>query len=201
MSTLKSLCHRLDIYGIYPFIEDRLVEHYANRPYHNLRHISFMDKSTDPEIVEDLDSFELAVFFHDIVYDTKSNHNEEDSALVLDFIMRGLISDKTLNKAKELILDTKHISTPSSNDGKYLCDLDMLGLSFPYGTFKENNDLIDSEYNILGEDFIRGRVKFFKGLLEKPQIFYTKPLFKVEEELARNNILRYIDSTLSLGIK
>jgi predicted metal-dependent HD superfamily phosphohydrolase len=65
-------------------IFDRITQFYnsQNRYYHNLNHIGDMltEAGNFKKMVDDYDSILFAIWFHDIIYDTKRSDNEEKSS-------------------------------------------------------------------------------------------------------------------------
>src|SRR6266511_3565025 len=61
-----------------------IVEHYSakNRAYHNLSHIQSLLSLSEslPDKIQNRDALYFAVWFHDVIYDTKRSDNEEKSA-------------------------------------------------------------------------------------------------------------------------
>src|SRR5262245_53111800 len=59
-------------------------EHYSakNRAYHNLSHIQSLLSLSEslPDKIQNRDAHYFAIWFHDIIYDTKRSDNEEKSA-------------------------------------------------------------------------------------------------------------------------
>ena len=70
--------------------------------------------------IEASDALEFAIFYQDIIYNVKSNKNEELSALFCKNALRKLyIPNNTISKAIKIILDTKNY-IPTTNDSKYI---------------------------------------------------------------------------------
>src|SRR5439155_22696514 len=99
----------------YP-VFDRLVAAYAepHRCYHTLEHLSevfkvagkLADVATDPAAVQ------LAIWFHDGVYDPRAKDNEERSAALADELLRPLgVPDDVLRHVAAMIRATAHTAT------------------------------------------------------------------------------------------
>jgi len=79
-----------------------------HRFYHTIDHITDVLKKLNDKGLEKNDELFLAAVFHDIIYNPKSNTNEEDSANL--FISESKNSSLTYDQKehiKQLILDTK----------------------------------------------------------------------------------------------
>src|SRR5262245_8614686 len=63
---------------------DAIVEHYSaeDRAYHDLSHIQSLISLSETlsDKIQNLDAHYFAVWFHDVIYDTKRSDNEEKSA-------------------------------------------------------------------------------------------------------------------------
>ena len=80
------------------------------RAYHNLRHVEHCLKEFDAvkDKASNLAAVEVAIWFHDAVYDTKVSDNEEKSALVAVETLKGMGVHAGLSKrVSRLILDNK----------------------------------------------------------------------------------------------
>ncbi len=176
-----------------------ITAHYneTNRKYHNLTHIEKC-LSHYEQTVDFLDSpltVEAAIWFHDIIYDTKASDNEEKSAefaasLLSDIGMRA--SDAA--GVSRLILSTKHTSVPDDNDSKYMVDIDLSILGAPEEEYSRYESAIAEEYSwVPVQVFADKRTEILTGFLEREHIFNTE-VFQTKYELsARKNIKRAID--------
>jgi pantetheine-phosphate adenylyltransferase len=168
-----------------------------NRFYHNLTHISNCLNEFDliKDKIEKQFVVEMAIWFHDYVYDIKSKTNEEDS-------INALYDEVELDMKEEididaLILATKHNTDELTNDQKYLCDIDLSSLGKSWRLFNYYNKLVEQEYSsLLRKDLLKGRVYFMQGLLNRKRIYYTEFFYNRYEEQARKNIKTYINDML-----
>ena len=86
-----------------------------HRAYHNLEHIDDCLCQLDDahEFAQRPDEVEAAVWFHDVVYDTRASDNEEQSAeWAVRTIVDGGVSDEVAGNVSNLILATQHQSVP-----------------------------------------------------------------------------------------
>jgi len=174
-----------------------LIEMYEQegRYYHNLKHIermlSFLERRVDR--IEDWVSIQLAVWFHDCIYDIHDSKNEERSA---DFARKRLsdlgISEDLVEKVADLILLTKkhEITTKYFNyDTKIFLDSDLISLGGSFEEYSKIFERIKKEYSeIPSEVFKNGRRIFLQSILSKPRIFYTDEMFVEFEQDARRNL-------------
>ncbi|MCG8601923.1 MAG: hypothetical protein MI807_17410 [Verrucomicrobiales bacterium] len=179
---------------------DELTRRYRepHRSYHNLSHIDSMLRSLR-ERLGSAKEIELAVWFHDVVYDPGSPSNEEDSAGFFSERIGPHLDRQFASKVHNLILATKHGSNlPFTEAAKFLCDLDLEILAGSPERYQEYCDAIRREYDHVSDsDYADGRVAFLKSMLENP-IFRTESFVPFEES-ARANITREIQQLTGLG--
>lgn len=144
------------------------------RYYHDLNHIDDCLNKADalglnPHCV-------LALFYHDAVYTPGNKDNEQQSAdlFEMDAAELGCAKDDT-EFVSNLILATKYTKSPANEAEALVMDIDMSGLAANWETFKTNDANIRKEYGkYTDEEWKAGRTAFLKGLLAKPQIFYSE---------------------------
>lgn len=178
-----------------------LVSRYEDnsRKYHNLKHIqNCLDElSSVRELCKDADGVEIALWFHDSVYDTDFSNNEEKSAdFAFEQLIKGGSDIKFAQKVKELILATKHNQKQTDIDFQFIVDIDLASLAIPFDEFTENTKLIGLEYGkIPPEKFKQGRVIFLKNMLSsvRERIYFSQYFFDKYEQKARENLTKSIE--------
>jgi predicted metal-dependent HD superfamily phosphohydrolase len=166
----------------------------ADRYYHGIGHIreclreldSVRDSADDPRAIE------LAIWFHDVVYDGRRQDNEERSADLADRELDRLGVEPALrDEVHRLILLTRHDREPPDRDGKIMVDIDLASLAMPPEVFDENTRLIRKEYpHVRDDDFARGRRDMLGRFLARPRIYYTDEFRERYEGRARENLSR-----------
>jgi predicted metal-dependent HD superfamily phosphohydrolase len=129
---------------------------------------------------------ELAIWFHDAVYDPKSSTNEEDSAkLAAEYCNRvGIPSDPVVRLIK---ITATHKVEPGDTLGAIISDLDMRILGLDQISYSLYTLQVRQEYSHLtNEEWSVGRKKFLLGLLGRP--IYHSEFSQDLEPLARQNI-------------
>jgi predicted metal-dependent HD superfamily phosphohydrolase len=172
-----------------------IVEHYSekDRAYHNLSHIQSLLSLSEAlsDKIQNQDALYFAIWFHDVIYDTKRSDNEEKSA---EFAVEALASlgipEQTIALAREMILATKHHrGADLSWDTNAFLDLDTSILGAPEEIYKEYSRAIRKEYSWVPSFLYRkGRLKVLNDFLEREYIYSTEELRARYEPQARHNI-------------
>ncbi len=179
-------------------LEDLLLRYgEPHRAYHTLTHILRMLEEFDlvRDKVKNPVAVEIALWFHDAVYDPKAKDNEEQSAKLARLAIGKLGLDSKLDATVvRLILATKHTSVPIEHDSRFLVDLDLSILGKSEEEFDEYEHGIRKEYEWVSEtDFKTGRTKILQSFLERPSIYSTEFFETRNENTARINLARSIE--------
>lgn len=183
----------------------RLVRGYQepHRDYHNAVHIADCLELFDAasNYATQPDEVEAAVWFHDVVYDSRSNSNEHDSALwAADELRRGGAHSDVIRRVVELIEATKHDSDPKSPDSELLLDVDLSILGRNPDEFAVYDRAIRQEFLWVPEETYRaGRAAVLSRFLARPVIFHTEFFRSRFEKRARWNLTECI-AKLTRGI-
>jgi len=174
-------------------IYDDLVKMYGepHRHYHNLSHISrCLEELTEARSHADHPfEVELAMWFHDAIYDLRRSDNEEASARYAQKTLRELIHEEPLERVISLIMSTRHNQPPKNNDEKLIADIDLAILGRPPKEYQEYEEGIRQEYNWVPEDrFEVGRTEVLARFLTREHIYHTDHFRERYEENARANL-------------
>jgi pantetheine-phosphate adenylyltransferase len=132
----------------------------------------------------------LAIIFHDVVYDTKSSTNEEDSWMYLKGMLDRHPRDWSAYETElsQLILSTKkHEYRDDLPDlVKLIIRADLERLSSDFPEFWENTIALMKEYSFVDfADFKRGRLEFFKTYGKKISTFLpARAVWNLEQAYA-----------------
>lgn len=184
-----------------------------NRQYHSLKHIVIMLDLLE-EVRSDMKgirpwfsnpekdaAIEIAVWFHDAMYDPKRDDNEERSAelAVIDAARLGF-SAEVARLAKEHVRATDHKKMQEDRGAKIVCDLDLASLGFSWEQFRENTRNIQLEYrHVPNEKFKAGRAAFFRAMLDRakrPRMYQNGYFRRRFEETAAANMRRALRKDL-----
>lgn len=194
-SRFHQICFRLGVPDeIAKIVHTELVSYYAedHRKYHNLSHIDRMLGWLD-RTGQSIDPVELAIWFHDAIYNPLGNDNEKLSVSYFSEQLGPYISSQLANDVERLILATDASRSRTGNDDENLIidiDLSILGASpEDYTAYRES---IRNEYSAVPEvKFIAGRRSILKHFLS--QRIYSTAYFEKLEQQARVNIQQELE--------
>lgn len=189
-----ALCDRLNARGDCAQAGESLVARYAeaHRAYHNLEHIEecLAQLSAPRPLALQPNVIELAIWFHDAVYDPRAGDNEEKSAeLAREFCCTAHLSSEIGERTAALILVTKSHLPGNDADAQLLVDIDLSILGQARDRFTRYEDTIRQEYGWVPEAAFReGRSAVLTKFLAREWIFATAQFRARYEEMARANL-------------
>lgn len=166
-----------------------------DRPYHNLHYIHDCLEKWDAwpkrPIGVDADMIELAIWFHDIIYDSRRADNEEASAALLShFIKEHPLCTETI----ALILSTQHRDTAGMRCEEILSDIDLSILGAPAEQYQDYARAIRKEYHwSLDENFAEKRSFVLRNFLDRDWIYHTPHARTLWQKQAHSNLQWEID--------
>jgi predicted metal-dependent HD superfamily phosphohydrolase len=171
------------------------------RQYHNLRHILDCLRLCDEigPLLVDRDAVEIALWFHDAVYDRGSSTNELRSAELFLSVSAGA-SFMFRHRVCDHILATRHSTTVRDPDRRFLVDIDLSGFGASWDEFMRNGALLREE--CCDQDDVRyhyGQVAFLSRLQEREHFFLTDYFRARYEAAARNNLRRVLADLRAKG--
>lgn len=176
-----------------------LVRHYCepHRAYHNCQHLEecLHVRRRINAACHAPAEIDLALWFHDAIYDPLRRDNELRSAQWLDDVARDSgLGDETRHRLHGLIMVTRHDGTPASEDEAVLVDTDLAILGAPAERFEEYDRQVRREYRYVPLFmYRRKRRQVLEGFLARERIYTTVPYFNAFEQQARLNLARAID--------
>ena len=171
-----------------------------HRAYHGQAHIDAMLNGLHAlgPAIHAPNIAELAIWYHDAVYDPARSDNEARSAALLRAEMAGL-ADPALVSAAALIVEAtaSHDLPPgltgaAQDDCALVLDLDMAVLGAPEAEYDAYERGIAAEYVPLhgAAKFRAGRAAFLRGALQRPTLFHTDRFRRELDARARYNLRR-----------
>lgn len=165
----------------------------ADRAYHSLDHIEdcLGEFDENAHLASDAIAVEFAIWFHDLVYDTKASDNEDRSA---DTAAEFLEDTSVAECVPDLIKATKHDSIRVSSDAALICDIDLSILGRDVVHYQEYSEAIRKEYQWVPEaDYASGRAKVLESFLARDHIYFLPSFQHQYERQARSNLQAEID--------
>jgi predicted metal-dependent HD superfamily phosphohydrolase len=175
---------------------DRLVACYSepHRKYHTMQHLNecFAHMERVRSIAERPGEVELALWFHDAVYKTSRQDNEERSAdWARESAQAGGLSVEQANRIFALVMVTKHNAVPVGRDAELLVDIDLGILGSGPARFDQYEVQVRQEYSwVPGPLYRKERRKILQEFASRPTIYCTEYFRAAYEAQARDNIAR-----------
>ena len=176
----------------------------VGRHYHDWRHVCAMvaAMADGREQLADPAAVELAIWYHDVVYDPRSADNEAQSAAVAERTLTRLgLPAAFVATVAELVMATKHDGRPpASADAAHLIDLDLSILGATPAEFDRYEAGIRAEYaHVPAVDYAAGRSAILQRFLDRPAVYATADARARWEAAARRNLRQSIDRLASAG--
>src|SRR5262245_24634607 len=158
---------------------ERLSSAYAqpHRHYHNQQHIAecLVEWDRARHLARNLEAIELALWFHDAVYDPKAGDNEEQSAdLAKRCLAEAALPDAFTDMVGQLVMATKGHEVAADGDTAVMIDVDLSILGQPEKRFVEYEAQIRQEYAWVPRIiFAPKRAKILKTFLARERIYTT----------------------------
>jgi len=167
-----------------------------HRHYHTAAHITACLALFDEirPAVDDPVSLELALWFHDAVYQPRAGDNEERSA---DLATAALLAcggeAARVDRVKALILATKTHEPADVPDAPWMLDIDLAVLGSPPERFAAYDAAIHEEYAwVESTEYRARRAQVLATFLARPHIYQTPAFRDRFEQAARRNLQRTI---------
>jgi predicted metal-dependent HD superfamily phosphohydrolase len=179
---------------------DALVARYSepHRRYHTLQHLDecfarlgeIRDEAIHPAEVE------LALWFHDAIYDVSRHDNEARSAdWARAAALQAGVPLERAERVHRLVMATRHDAVAAGGDARIVVDVDLSILGAEPARFEEYERQVRDEYaHVPGWLFRRKRREILEQFLRRPAIFHTQRFRTLYEARARQNLQRSIEA-------
>jgi predicted metal-dependent HD superfamily phosphohydrolase len=168
----------------------------ADRAYHSDTHVSecLRHLQSYVHLAKVIPEIEIAIWFHDAIYDTKKSDNEELSAeWAVRYLSEKRLNSESIARIEDMILCTK-THEASSSDAVLMLDIDLGILGTPTEVFERYDQDIRREYQWIPEqDYKAGRAQVLTTFLERDTIYKNKEIAEKLEHQARVNLSRKIE--------
>ena len=189
-----------------PGLFEEVAAHYRepHRHYHTPGHVDHCLAQLDAARgeMQDPDSVELAVWYHDVIYDVERKDNEALSADLFERRATGVMPPERIRAVHDLIMVTVHTrAAPASLDQALMVDIDLSSFGLPWEGFLRDSVAVRKEYpHLSDEEFYPRQHDFLEGLLARSSFCFTEFFRRRHERRARENIERYLDILRSRGL-
>jgi len=175
---------------------DDLVSRYAQpwRRYHTLQHlhecIAWFERA--PTLADDPAAVELALWFHDAVYEPRASDNEERSArLAASTLLEAGAAGEAASRVARLVLATRHALPANGADERLVTDIDLSILGAAEPRFDEYERQVREEYAFVPEAVFRStRATILRTFAARDRLYRTQYFFDLLEAKARRNLAR-----------
>lgn len=173
------------------------------RHYHTPMHIEHclrqFDLATDE--MDDADAVEMAIWFHDLVFNVSAKDNELQSARRFVELAGESMPPEFKTKVYDLIMATAPPRMPKTNDEKFMLDIDLSSFGLPWDDFVRDSTAVRKESPQLSDaEFFPGQRAFLESLVSREHFYFTDFFRSRIEETARNNIKRHLKSLREKGV-
>jgi predicted metal-dependent HD superfamily phosphohydrolase len=166
----------------------------AHRAYHTLDHVACCLAEFDAvrTLASNAPAVEIAIWFHDVVYDPHRGDNEEQSATLACRELPHLVASAALvDTVTALVRATTHRAAVTDPDQQLIADADLSGLGQGWSVVEASSRNIRREYAFVPEDdYVNRRRGLLQSFLGRPFIYYGSHFRRRYEQQARANIHR-----------
>jgi len=171
----------------------RLTQAYAepHRHYHNQQHLAecLAEFGAARHLAQQRIAVELALWFHDAIYDPKASDNEEQSAALAKSCLEAAGLPDLAGTVSDLVMATKLHRTDADPDAALVVDVDLSILGQSEARFADYETQIRQEYswapNLI---FNRKRAEILQAFLDRKRIYTNENFFVRYEQRARRNL-------------
>ena len=186
-------------------IHRQLVTGYGEpqRHYHTLAHIAHCLTQFDlcKSLARNPDALELAVWFHDVIFEPGRSDNEAQSARLYQDLSAGIHDKETRQPVDRLIMATLHDgSSLGDADASYMVDIDLSSFGLDWDAFLlDSQNLREENPHLSDTEYYRKLHIFHSSLLARPRFFLSDFFFQRYEQQARTNVSRYLEQVRKLS--
>lgn len=163
-----------------------------HRHYHTAAHIDACLNHFDKvkSLAQAPAVLEMALWFHDAVYQTQSNQNEQDSAdWAVYFLQNSGVAADPCHQVHHLIMATAAHTTHADPDTALMIDIDLAILGQDTQTFANFETQIRQEYAwVPVADYCRRRSQILEAFVQRPPLYQTAYFQERYEAIARSNL-------------
>jgi predicted metal-dependent HD superfamily phosphohydrolase len=168
------------------------------RHYHTLDHLANMLEQLEScrHLLQDRESVQAALFYHDIIYNPQRGDNEAQSAGLAEERLRSVsFPGEKISACCAHILATKDHTASGDMDTDLFTDADLSVLGQEWEGYAAYAEAVRKEYRIYPDMVYRpGRRKVLIHFLKMDRIFKTAFFGSLYEAAARQNLGRELEA-------
>jgi predicted metal-dependent HD superfamily phosphohydrolase len=186
--------------AVYKEVKDFYSE--PGRHYHTPKHIEHCLAQFDlvADELENPDAVEVAIWFHDLVFEPNADDNELQSARRFVELANDSMEDEFKSTVYDLIMATAPPRIPKTTDQKFMLDIDLSSFGLPWKEMLRDSIAVRQESPQLSDaEFFPGQRAFLESLVKREHFYFTEFFRSRIEETARSNINRYLENLRAQG--
>lgn len=182
----------------------RLLERYSEsgRYYHTVDHIGFCLSVFDQarSLCLNPDAVELALWFHDAVFNFPVDNNERMSAELFLQVSESALPDDLRDRVYRLVMATRHLGPPVDPDEQIMVDIDLSSFGQRWELFNTDGENVRRELDYLTDsEFFPNQIEFMSKLVARQHFYNTRWFREQFEATARENVARYLKDLKQRG--
>jgi len=165
------------------------------RYYHTPAHIAHCLRRKDEieHLLEDPNAVELALWFHDVIYEMGANDNEVRSAEFFVERTAGKLPAPQAERVVSHIHATIYPSEPTDPDAQFVVDIDLSSFSLPWTQFLRDSVNVRRESTTSDPaEYAEKQQRFLEMLCTAQPFFFTDFYLERYEQQAQDNIQRIL---------
>jgi len=172
------------------------------RFYHTPKHIEHCLAQFDLASGEmvNADAVEIAIWFHDLIFDVRANDNELQSARRFVELADDSMDAEFKAMVHDLIMTTAPPRLPKTTDQNFMLDIDLSSFGLPWEDMLRDSIAVRQESPQLTDaEFFPGQRAFLESLISREHFYFTEFFRSRIEDTARSNIERYLQELPGQG--
>ncbi len=186
-------------------VYDEVHDYYSEpgRYYHTPKHIEHCLGQFDLAAgeLDNAAAVEMAIWFHDLVYDICAKDNELQSARRFVELANDSMDAEFKTMVYDLIMATAPPRLPKTNDQEFMLDIDLSSFGLPWDDFVRDSTAVRRESPQLSDaEFFPGQRAFLESLVNRQHFYFTEFFRSRIERSARSNITRHLENLRDHGV-